>query len=112
MATSRPRLNSLVAIVVGCGLGAVSLASQSAPAPTYPNAPTGFDARQSGVQSGRLERVEYDSKVTGNKRPAIVYTPPGYSAARKYPVLYLLHGIGGNESHWTQFGVADVVLDK
>ena len=112
MATSRPRLNSLAAIVVGCGLGAVSLASQSAPAPTYPNAPTGFDARQSGVQSGRLEGVEYDSKVTGNKRPAIVYTPPGYSAARKYPVLYLLHGIGGNESHWTQFGVADVILDN
>ena len=112
MATSRPRLNSLAAIVVGCGLGAVSLASQSAPAPAYPNAPAGFDARQSGVQSGRLERVEYDSKVTGNKRPAIVYTPPGYSAARKYPVLYLLHGIGGNESHWTPFGVADVILDK
>ena len=112
MATSRPRLNSLVAIVVGCGLGAVSLASQSAPAPAYPNAPPDFDARQSGVRSGRLERVEYDSKVTGNKRPAIVYTPPGYSAARKYPVLYLLHGIGGNESHWTQFGVADVILDN
>ena len=83
MAISRPRLNSLVAIVVGCGLGAVSLASQSAPAPAYPNAPPDFDARQSGVRSGRLERVEYDSKVTGNKRPAIVYTPPGYSAARK-----------------------------
>jgi len=112
MATSRPRLSSLAAIIVGCGLGAVSLASQSAPAPAYPNAPAGFDVRQAGIQSGRVERVEYDSKVTGNKRPAIVYTPPGYSAARKYPVLYLLHGIGGNESHWTQFGVADVILDN
>jgi enterochelin esterase-like enzyme len=96
-------LNSLAAIIVGCGLGAVSLASQSAPAPAYPNAPAG----QSGVQSGRLERVEYDSKVTGNKRPEFVYTPPGYSAARKYPVLSLLHGIGGNENHWTQFGAAE-----
>ena len=112
MATSRPRVNVLVAIAVGCGLGAVSLANQSAPAPAYPNAPMGFDARQPGIESGRLERVEYDSKVTGNKRPAIVYTPPGYSAARKYPVLYLLHGIGGNESHWTQFGVANVILDN
>jgi enterochelin esterase-like enzyme len=112
MATSRSRLNSLAAIIVGCGLGAVSLASQSAPAPAYPNAPAGFDVRQSGIQSGRVERVEYDSKVTGDKRPAVVYTPPGYSAARKYPVLYLLHGIGGNESHWTQFGVADVILDN
>ena len=87
MARSRPRLNSLAAIIVGCGLGAVSLASQSAPAPAYPNAPAGFDVRQSSVHSSRLERVEYDSKVTGNKRPAIVDTPPGYSVARKYPVL-------------------------
>jgi hypothetical protein len=73
MATSRPRLHSLAAIIVGCGLGAVSVASQSAPAPAYPNAPAGFDVRQSGIQAGRLERVEYDSKVTGNRRPAIVY---------------------------------------
>src|SRR5687767_7911387 len=112
MARSRPRLNSLAAILVGCGLGAVSLASQSAPAPVYLNAPAGFDVRQSGTQSGRVERVEYDSKVTGNKRPAMVYTPPGYSAARKYPVLYLLHGIGGNETHWTRFGAADAILDN
>lgn len=112
MTRSRARLNSLAAIIVGCALGAVSLASQSAPAPAYPNAPAGFDVRQSGVQAGRVERVEYDSKVTGNKRPAMVYTPPGYSAARKYPVLYLLHGTGGNENHWTQFGAADAILDN
>jgi enterochelin esterase-like enzyme len=31
----------------------------------------------------------------------MVYTPPGYSSDRQYPVLYLLHGIGGNETHWT-----------
>jgi enterochelin esterase-like enzyme len=42
----------------------------------------------------------------------MVYTPPGYSPARKYPVLYLLHGIGGNETHWTQFGAADSILDN
>jgi enterochelin esterase-like enzyme len=42
----------------------------------------------------------------------MVYTPPGYSAARTYPVLYLLHGIGGNENHWTQFGAADAILDN
>jgi enterochelin esterase-like enzyme len=112
MSKTRPRLTSIAAIIVGCALGTVSLASQLAPAATYPNAPAGFDVRQPSIQSGRLERVEYDSKVTGNKRPAIVYTPPGYSAARKYPVLYLLHGIGGNENHWTQFGVADVILDN
>ena len=105
MARSRPRLNSLAAIIVGCGLGAVSLASQSAPAPAYPNAPAGFDVRQPGIQSGRLERVEYDSKVTGNKRPAIVYTPPGYSAARKYPCcIYCMELVAtkatGHSSAW------------
>ena len=42
----------------------------------------------------------------------MVYLPPGYSTARKYPVLYLLHGIGGNENHWTQFGKTDAILDN
>jgi enterochelin esterase-like enzyme len=97
-----------------CGwvLCAAGLVAQSASAPAYPNAPEGFDARRPGIQSGRVERIEFDSKVTGNKRPAMVYTPPGYSTARKYPVLYLLHGIGGNENHWTQFGAADSILDN
>jgi poly(3-hydroxybutyrate) depolymerase len=47
---------------------------------------------ETGHPVGRLERIEYDSKVTGNKRPTMVYLPPGYSSNRKYPVLYLLHG--------------------
>ena len=42
-----------------------------------------------------------------------VYTPPGYSKDKKYPVLYLLHGIGGNENReWTGQGVANVILDN
>ena len=53
------------------------------------------------------------TKSVGNKRKALVYTPPGYSADTKYPVLYLLHGIGGNENReWTRQGVANVVLDN
>ena len=35
--------------------------------------------------------------AVGNKRKALVYTPPGYAPGTKYPVLYLLHGIGGDE---------------
>ena len=46
------------------------------------------------------------------KRKAQVYTPPGYSKDKKYPVLYLLHGIGGDENEWTRGGVADVILDN
>ena len=41
-----------------------------------------------------------------------VYTPPGYSADEKYPVLYLLHGIGGDETEWQRFCKPDVILDN
>ena len=56
--------------------------------------------------------VEYDSKSVGNKRKALVYTPPGYSADTKYPVLYLLHGIGGDEEEWRRGGHPEVILDN
>lgn len=76
------------------------------------SAPEGFDAQRDGVERGKLERVEYDSTTVGAKRKAQVYTPPGYSADKKYPVLYLLHGIGGDETEWTRGGVANVILDN
>ena len=101
---------TLSAVMSGLVLCAATLIAQTAP--TSLTAPEGFDVRKPGIQAGRVERIEYDSKVTGNKRPAMVYLPPGYSAARKYPVLYLLHGIGGNENHWTQFGKTDSILDN
>jgi enterochelin esterase-like enzyme len=76
------------------------------------SAPEGFDAKRDGVERGKLETVEYDSTIVGAKRKAQVYTPPGYSADKKYPVLYLLHGIGGDEREWTRGGVANVILDN
>jgi enterochelin esterase-like enzyme len=78
----------------------------------FPAPPEGFDARREGIDRGKLETVEYDSTTVGVKRKAQVYTPPGYSKDQKYPVLYLLHGIGGDENEWTRGGVADVVLDN
>lgn len=82
------------------------------PEATLEAAPAGFDVRRDDVPAGRVERIEFDSSVTNNKRPATVYLPPGYSTDREYPVLYLLHGIGGNETQWTQAGSADVILDN
>src|SRR5262245_34431834 len=98
---------------------AVLLASSSAglhgqdrPARALPPAPKGFDAKRDGIARGKLETVEYDSTTVGVKRKAQVYTPPGYSKDQKYPVLYLLHGIGGDENEWTRGGVANVILDN
>jgi enterochelin esterase-like enzyme len=80
--------------------------------PAFPNPPEGFDQRREGVAQGKLERVYYHSKTVGVQRWMQVYTPPGYSPDRKYSVLYLLHGIGGNENEeWTRNG-ATVVLDN
>ncbi|HEY0963644.1 MAG TPA: alpha/beta hydrolase-fold protein, partial [Pseudomonadales bacterium] len=113
-------MNSLKFLIAACCLVS-ALATAQPPAMTPPDpkpeatlqaAPAGFDVRGAGVQAGRIERVEFDSSVTGNKRPALVYLPPGYSDANDYPVLYLLHGIGGNETDWTQSGKADAILDN
>lgn len=80
--------------------------------PAYPNAPAGFDEERDGVGRGNVEEIEYDSKTVGIKRKMMVYTPPGYSKEMQYPVLYLLHGIGGFEGAWTQNGVANTILDN
>lgn len=77
-----------------------------------PDPPEGFDARREGIEHGTLATVEYDSTTVGIKRAARVYTPPGYSKERKYPVLYLLHGIGGDENEWARGGSPDVILDN
>lgn len=78
----------------------------------FPDAPAGFDKPATNGMAGRTEVFEYDSTVTGVKRRAVVYLPPRYSADRKYPVLYLLHGIGGNEWEWSGYVHADAIVDN
>jgi enterochelin esterase-like enzyme len=80
--------------------------------PAFPPVPEGYDKARDGIAKGKLEMVEYESKSVGNKRKALVYTPPGYSADTKYPVLYLLHGIGGDEEEWRRGGQPNVILDN
>ena len=69
----------------------------------YPDPPAGFNAearrhpaRQAGDDRVRLQDRRHTRKMQ-------VYTPPGYSTDKKYPVLYLLHGIGGDETEWERF---------
>ncbi len=78
----------------------------------YPEPPAGFRAKREGIAQGKLEMIEYDSKTVGTRRKMNVYTPPGYSAEKKYPVLYLLHGIGGDETEWQRFATPGVLLDN
>ena len=77
----------------------------------YVEAPAGFDVERADIPHGTLELVEYHSNTVGTDRKATVYLPPKFDPARKYPVLYLLHGIGGDEREWLQ-GVPNVILDN
>ena len=104
--------SSVIAGVFACAILAPAISAQTPAQRTFPNAPQGFDVRREGIPQGRVERVEFDSRVTGTKRPAMVYTPPGYSASRRYPTVYLLHGLGANETVWTNDLAANVILDN
>ena len=78
----------------------------------FPDAPAGYKTVRPDIPHGHIEAFEYDSGVTGTRRQANVYLPPGYSADKKYPVLYLLHGIGGDDTEWMRFDQPNVVLDN
>lgn len=75
-------------------------------------APAGFDVVRADVPHGTIDTIRYVSKTVGTKRRALIYTPPGYSKKKKYPVLYLLHGIGGDEKEWLNGGHPEVILDN
>ena len=76
------------------------------------SAPADFDVFRQNISHGRIDTISYRSKTVGTKRKAVVYTPPGYSKNKKYPVLYLLHGIGGDEKEWLNGGQPQVILDN
>ena len=94
----------------GRGGGQIVLNADDVPA--FPEPPAGFDTKRDGVASGKLEMVSYESKSVGTTRKMNVYTPPGYSKEKKYPVLYLLHGIGGDETEWQRFANPGQLLDN
>ncbi len=80
--------------------------------PAFALAPEGFDKVREGVPAGTAAIVEYDSKSVGTRRKMVVYTPPGYDKKKRYPVLYLLHGIGGTEEEWLYAGSVPAIIDN
>ena len=78
----------------------------------FPEPPAGFADAQPGIAQGAVEEFAYHSGVTGTQRKAMVYLPAGLAADRRYPVLYLLHGLGGNHHEWTGYVQAHTILDK
>ena len=65
------------------------------------------------VAHGTVSKVWYESPTAGLTRRLTVYTPAGYeTSGKEYPVLYLLHGIGGDENAWSELGRAAQILDN
>ena len=106
------RIVALLAWAVLVGLNIPAAAQKDEKPEKFPAPPADYDKKRDGIDRGKLETVEYDSTTVGVKRKTRVYTPPGYSKDNKYPVLYLLHGIGGDENEWPRGGVPDVILDN
>ena len=74
--------------------------------------PMGFDIEKNDIPRGALTAITYPSKTVGTNRKAFIYTPPGYSKSKRYPVLYLLHGIGGDENEWPKGARPEIILDN
>ena len=71
-----------------------------------------YDIRE--VPHGEVRSRWYQSQATGTWRRAYVYTPPDYDdgSGRRYPVLYLQHGMGEDERGWTTQGRANFIMDN
>ncbi len=86
--------------------GAIAVAQNIQPA-----AP-GFDVFRTDIPHGKIDTINYNSTTVGTTRQALIYTPHGYSKEKKYPVLYLLHGIGGDKMEWLNGGHPEMILDN
>ncbi len=92
----------LLAITTAFTFGAVAQVKPAA---------AGFDTVRN-IAHGKIDTISYPSKTVGTNRRSLIYTPPGFSKTKKYPVLYLLHGIGGDEKEWLNGGHPEVILDN
>jgi enterochelin esterase-like enzyme len=90
----------------------VTLVSPAASQNIIQHAPPGFDTLRLDIAHGTIDTIHYFSKTVGNQRRSLIYLPPGYSKSKKYPVFYLLHGIGGDEKEWLNNGSPQVILDN
>jgi enterochelin esterase-like enzyme len=100
------KLNSLlIAVLLLFSLTGFSQAEFNYPSP-------GFDMATESIPHGKIDTITYNSTTVGTNRKALIYTPPGYSKDKKYPVLYLLHGIGGDEKEWLNGGHPEIILDN
>ena len=68
-----------------------------------------YTKKQKGTVLGTIESITYPSKVVGAEREAYVYLPPQYDSSKKYPVLYMIHGIGCERGQWVGMSLKNIL---
>jgi enterochelin esterase-like enzyme len=101
-------MNKSVVLALGFILSGIFISAQT----FDKQAPQGFDIEKKEISHGKIDTVTYESKTVGTQRKALVYTPPGFEKKAQYPVLYLLHGIGGDEKEWFRNGTPQIILEN
>lgn len=101
-------MNKSVVFALGFVLSGMFISAQN----FDQQAPQGFDIEKTEIPHGKIDTVQYESETVGTRRKALIYTPPGYKKGNEYPVLYLLHGIGGDEKEWFKNGTPQIILDN
>lgn len=90
-------------LILGCGGSQEPAATPAATAPAAEPPATAAPAGQGSFQTGRFE-----SAALGVEKQFHVYLPAGYQDSdQRYPVVYMLHGLSGNESNWRRLGIGD-----
>lgn len=101
-------MNKSVVLALGFMLSGVFISAQV----FDKKVPQDFDTEKKEIPHGKIDTIQYSSATVGTTRKALVYTPPGYKKGAQYPVLYLLHGIGGDEKEWFKNGTPQIILDN
>lgn len=101
-------MNKSVVLALGFMLSGVFISAQA----FDKKVPQDFDTEKKEILHGKIDTIQYSSVTVGTTRKALVYTPPGFKKGEKYHVLYLLHGIGGDEKEWFKNGTPQIILDN
>jgi len=102
--TPTPRVSSTPTATPHPDAPTATPAATHTPAPLPTSTPTPLPSGDSDLYSDN-----YDSAIMGQNMPYMIYLPPGYNnSQRRYPVLYLLHGWGGDFGEWSWYGTQDI----
>lgn len=68
-----------------------------------------YQSKKESTKMGTIQTFQYESGVVGSTREASIYLPPDYSTSKKYPVLYMIHGLGCDRTQWVYMQLNEIL---